>query len=103
MEKLRAKNKDSSQLVSCQADMWVWSGSRIYILKPDAILSFVFKNYSFLCFFFCVFVSVSGLSLVAVSGNYSSLGCIGYSLWCLLLLWSTGSRHMGFSDVALGL
>ena len=52
MEKLRAKNKISSQLVSCQAEMWVWSGSRIYILKPDAILSVIL----FLCVCVCVCV-----------------------------------------------
>ena len=33
-----------------------------------------------------------GLSLVAVSGGYSSLRCAGFSLWWLLLLRSTGSR-----------
>ena len=76
MEKLRAKNKISLQLVNCQAEMWVWSGSRIYIIKPDAIFSFVC-----VCVCVCVFVSVSRLSLVAASGGYSSLGCIGYSLW----------------------
>ena len=38
-----------------------------------------------------------GLSLVAVSGGYSSLQCVGFSLRWLLLLWSTGSRRAGFS------
>ena len=39
----------------------------------------------------------AGFSLVAVSGGYSSLGFLGYSsLWWLLLLQSTGSRHTGF-------
>ena len=28
----------------------------------------------------------------------SSQQCTGFSLWWLLLLWSTGSRHMGFSS-----
>ena len=31
-------------------------------------------------------------------GGYSSLWCVGFSLWWLLLLWSTGSRHAGFSS-----
>ena len=39
-----------------------------------------------------------GLSLVAVSGGYSSLQCMGLALQWLLLLWSTGSRHAGFSN-----
>ena len=37
------------------------------------------------------------LSLVAVSGGYSSLRCAGL-LWWLLLLRSTGSRREGFSS-----
>ena len=43
-------------------------------------------------------VAVHGLSLVAVSGGYSSLQCAGFSLQWLLLLQSTGSRHTGFSS-----
>ena len=44
-----------------------------------------------------VFVSACRLSLVEASGGYSSLRCVGFSLqW--LLLWSTGSRHAGFSS-----
>ena len=39
-----------------------------------------------------------GLSLVAASGGYSSLRCAGFSVWWLLLLWSTGSRRTGFSS-----
>ena len=31
-------------------------------------------------------------SLVAVSGATLPLWCVGFSLWWLLLLWSTGSR-----------
>ena len=40
------------------------------------------------------FVAVRRLSLVAASGGYYSLQCVGFSLqW--LLLWSTGSRVRG--------
>ena len=39
-----------------------------------------------------VFVAAHGLSLVAASGGYSSLQFMGFSLWGLLLLNSTGSR-----------
>ena len=55
----------------------------------------------FLCIYFWlrwVFVAARGLSLVAASGGYSSLLCAGFSLWWLLLLRSTGSRHTGFSS-----
>ena len=45
-----------------------------------------------------VFVAARGLSLVAVSGGYSSLRCTGFSLRWLLLLQSTGSRRTGFSS-----
>ena len=45
-----------------------------------------------------IFVAVCGLSLVVVSGGYSSLWCMGVSLQWPLLLWSTGSRHAGFSS-----
>ena len=45
-----------------------------------------------------VFVAVHGLCLVAASGGYSSLRCVGFSLQLLLFLWSMGSRHVGFSS-----
>ena len=44
-----------------------------------------------------------GLSLVAATGGSSSLQCVGFSSWWLLLLQSTGSRHMGFSMQLRGL
>ena len=40
----------------------------------------------------------AGFSLVVASGGYSLLRCAGFSLRWLLLLWSTGSRHTGFSS-----
>ena len=43
-----------------------------------------------------VFVAACGLSLVPASD--SSLWCAGFSLRWLLLLQSTGSRHVGFSS-----
>ena len=56
-----------------------------------------------------VFFAASGLSLVAVSRDYSSLRHTGFSLWWLLLLQSTGSRAHGLSTccswalIALGM
>ena len=48
-----------------------------------------------------VFAAVFGLSLVVVSGGYSSLRCVGFSLWWLLLLRSTGSRRVVFSSCGM--
>ena len=42
------------------------------------------------------------LVIVAVSQGYSSLQCMGFSQQWLLLLQSTGSRHMGFSGCGMG-
>ena len=42
-------------------------------------------------------VAVHRLSLAAASGGRSSLRCVGLSLRWLLLLQSTGSRHVGLS------
>ena len=57
-----------------------------------------FKNKFIYFWLRWVFVAARGLSLVAASGGYSALRCVGFSLRWLLLLWSTGSRRMGFSS-----
>ena len=60
---------------------------------------FFFFNLFFKNFWLCwVFVAAHRLSLVAESGGYSSLGCAGFSL-----LWSTGSRRMGFTSCGMWL
>ena len=54
---------------------------------------------SLIDFWLCwVFVAVCRLSLAVVSGGYSLLQCVGFSLQWLLLLRSTGSRFAGFSS-----
>ena len=63
-----------------------------------------FLIYLFYLFYFfgCIrSLLLRGLSLVAASGGYSSLWCVGFSLRWLLLLWSTGSRRVGFSSCGL--
>ena len=58
----------------------------------------------YVCIYFWlhwVFVAVHGLSLVVVRGGYSLLQCVGFSLWWLLLLRSTGSRRAGFSSCGM--
>ena len=54
-------------------------------------------------FFFEIylFLAARKLSLVAESGGYSSLRCLGLSLWWLLLLQSTGSGSSGFSSCGM--
>ena len=61
------------------------------------------KIYLFIYLWLCwVFVSVRGLSPVAVSGGHSSSRCAGLSLSRPLLLWSTSSRRAGSVVVAHG-
>ena len=60
----------------------------------------------FIYLFIClpwVFVAVQGLSLVAASGGYSSLRCVGFSLWWLPLLQSMGLGTQTSVVVARGL
>ena len=57
-------------------------------------------------FYFClrwVFVAARGLSLVAASGGYSSLWCVGFSLQWLLLLRNTALGVRASVVVAHGL
>ena len=67
--------------------------------------SLLFKKYLFsqLVSFGCIGSSLlhAGFSLVAVSRGYSLLWCAGFSLRWLLLLWSTGSRRVGFSSCGM--
>ena len=72
------------------------------ILSSILFYSILFYSILFYSILFgCVGSSLlctGGLSLVAASGGYSSLPCVGLSLRWLLLLRSTGSRHTGFSS-----
>ena len=70
--------------------------TRIYFL-----FIYFLKEHLFIFWLHWVFVAACGLSLVAASGGYSSLQCMGFSLWWLLWLQSTGSRRTGFSSCAL--
>ena len=62
--------------------------------------NFFFNKFILFIYFWLhwVFIVVRGLSLVAASGSYSLLWCVGFSLLWLLLLGITGSRHAGFSS-----
>ena len=53
----------------------------------------ILLNFFWLC---RVTIALSGLSLVVVIRGYSSLLHAGFSLQWLLLLWSTGTRQLGF-------
>ena len=69
-------------------------GSRKRFFGVGAVFLFAFFFFFWLCW---VFVD-RGLSLVAASSGYSSWQHAGFSVWWLLLLQSTGSRHVGFSS-----
>ena len=73
-------------------------GFKTCILTNQCFLFFLIYFYFWLCW---VFVAAGRLSLVAASGGYSSLWCVGFSWRWLLLLWSMGSRHVGFSSCGL--
>ena len=66
-------------------------------------INFIYLFYILFIYFWLhwVFVVARGLSLVAASRGYSSLWCTCFSLRWLLLLWSTGSRHVGFSSCGM--
>ena len=72
----------------------VWLRVFLSVNFLKKFISFIFKIFG------CGGSSLlhKGFSLVAESGVYSSLRCMGFSLQWLLLLWSMGSRHMGFSS-----
>ena len=61
--------------------------------------SFIYLFIYWLCW---VFVAMRWLSLIAASGGYPLLWCAGFSFPWLLLLWSTGSRRVGFSSCSTG-
>ena len=81
--------------------MWLkMNRSAVSFFLNKFIYLFLFIYYFWLCW---VFVAVRRLSLVAASGGYSSLWCAGFSLQWLLLLWSMGFRHTGFSSCGMRL
>ena len=78
----------TSSLVYCPSQESLW---------PTAFFFFnLFNLFNF--WLHWVFLAARGLSLVAMSGGYSSLRCAGFLLQWLLLLRSAGSRHTGFSS-----
>ena len=70
------------------------------ILDVSCLLFIYFLINLFYLFFGCFGSSLlhAGFLLVVTSRGYSSLRGAGLSLWWLLLLRSTGSRHTGFSS-----
>ena len=88
----------------CFWNNWVGRSSGPVFLflffKKQVYPFFYFNKFILFIYFWLhwVFVAMCSLSLVVVSGGYSSLRCAGFSLRWRLLLWSTGSRHVGFSS-----
>ena len=81
-----------------------WGQEADYLFIYLFVYLFCCTRSFFFFFFFFFFGCVGssslrvGFSLVAASGGYSSLRCMDFSLRWLLLLWSTGSRCVGFSS-----
>ena len=71
-------------------------GNSFFFLEIHQFLKLI--NYLFIFGHIGSLLLVCGLSLVAASGGYSSLQCVGFSLRWLLLLRSRGSRRTGFSS-----
>ena len=72
----------------------------VCICASTMLVFFFFNLFILLIYFWLhwVFTVLHGLSLAVVSSGYCSLWCAGFLLQWLLLLWSTGSRHVGFSS-----
>ena len=87
---------------SCLSFLLFHNLSQLPISSPLTSFStspFFISIYLFIYLWLCwVFVAARGLSLVAASGSYSSLRCVGFSLGWLLSLWSMGSRRTVFSS-----
>ena len=61
----------------------------------------LFLNVYLIFWLWWVFVAACRLSLAAVNRGYSSLQHMAFLLWGLPLLWSTGSRHVGFCSCSM--
>ena len=89
-------------LLALCALFWLYDSD---ICSCSLIVFFYFFINLFILFIYFwlhwVFVAAHGLSLVAASGCYSCLQCAGFLLQWLLLLWSTGSRRVGFSGCGM--
>ena len=106
--------------------LWIWNVNDFHFKNtPNITLLFIkmrlnqedpkYYNISLLCFYFFINLFIYlfifgfigslllcvGSSLVVESRGYSLLWCTGFSLRWLLLLWSTGSRRVGFSSCGM--
>ena len=74
----------------------------LFLLIFNSSDTIFFNKFIYFIYFYLwlrwVFVAVRGLSLVAASGDHSSLRCVGFLLQRPLPLQSTGSRPAGFSS-----
>ena len=76
-------------------------GKLVFVTVSLKASEFFLFSYLFIYLFIYGGVGSSllcGLSLVAASRGYCSLQCAGFSLRWLLLLQSTGFRHVSFSS-----
>ena len=102
MERQKNQNRQNILRKKIKWQESIYSSLRLFFFLVQS-LGFFKINYLFIYLFIYfwlhwVFVAACRLSLVEVSGGYSSLWCVGFSLQWFLLLRSTGSRHTGFSS-----
>ena len=73
--------------------------NRFFPLISNVIFTYFLNNLTYSLILGCAGSSLMpGLSLIVARGADCSLQCAGLSLQRLLLLWSTGSRDVGFSS-----
>ena len=92
--------QEHTMRLCAREDIWAWLFPLIskHCLRcqwvHDLLHLFLFLIYHliWLCW---VFVAAQGL--VVASGGFSSLRCVSFSLWPLLLLWSMGSSAHGLN------
>ena len=89
----------TKELLGKKIRSWVSWWHRVYFYFFNKVSFIYLYIYFWLCW---VFVAAHGLSIGAASWGYSSLWCAGFSLQWLLLSWSTGSGHTGFSGCGTG-
>ena len=91
---------NSNEQRPCFLSILIFSTQLSLLQLPWAELaSFLFFKKLLIYFWLLwVFVAACRLSLAVSSRSYSSLQCMGFSLWWLLLLWGMGCRCLGFSS-----
>ena len=82
----------------------LWTLMYCYVKNPLAFLFFFpLINFIYLFIYGCIrsLLLCAGFLQLRRAGSTLALPRTGFSLWWLLLLWSTGSRRVGFSSCGM--